>query len=152
MSEPISSNPMGYTDPVRSAKFPTGVNKIMTRFGTLPVSCTLRQCKDVHHVIAQDHRAIKRRVNPGMGVGSVSTAQHTIQGYEAMPMVGTGQLNGVAQGEVLAQNRLIDQLFGLAAYKRLSRGLHKLLALLATQPPLPRLTDLGHANEFTQFF
>jgi hypothetical protein len=32
MSEPLSSNPIGYTDPVRSAKFPTGVNKIMTRF------------------------------------------------------------------------------------------------------------------------
>jgi hypothetical protein len=25
---------MGYTDPVRSAKFPTGVNIIMTRFVT----------------------------------------------------------------------------------------------------------------------
>jgi hypothetical protein len=34
MSEAMSSNPMGYTNPVRSAKFSTGVNKIMTRFGS----------------------------------------------------------------------------------------------------------------------
>jgi hypothetical protein len=33
MSEPMSSNPIGYTDSVRSAKFPTGVNKIMTLLG-----------------------------------------------------------------------------------------------------------------------
>ena len=32
MSEPMFSNPIGYTDPVRAAKFPTGVNKIMTWF------------------------------------------------------------------------------------------------------------------------
>jgi hypothetical protein len=28
----ISSNPMGYTGPIRSAKFSTGVTEIMTRF------------------------------------------------------------------------------------------------------------------------
>jgi len=83
--------------------------------GTLPVGCTLRQCKYLNNVIEQDHRAIKRRVNPAMGFGAVSTAQRTIQGYEAMHMVGKGQLHGVAKRDVLAQNRLIDQLFGLAA-------------------------------------
>jgi transposase-like protein len=83
--------------------------------GTLPVGCTLRQCKYLNNIIEQDHRAIKRRVNPGMGFGSVSTAQRTIQGYEAMHMVGKGQLHGIAKGDVLAQNRVIDQLFGLAA-------------------------------------
>src|SRR5688500_955435 len=38
-SEPRSSNLQGYTDPVRSAKLPTGVNKIMTRFGLVHVGC-----------------------------------------------------------------------------------------------------------------
>jgi hypothetical protein len=33
VSESRASNPRGYTDPVRSAKLPTGVNKIVTRFG-----------------------------------------------------------------------------------------------------------------------
>jgi transposase-like protein len=83
--------------------------------GTLPVTCTLRLCKYLNNMIEQDHRAIKRRVKPGTGFGSVSTAQRTLQGYEVMHMVRKGQLNGVAKGDVLAQNRVIDQLFGLAA-------------------------------------
>jgi hypothetical protein len=33
--ESRSSNPRAYTDPVRSAKFPTGVNKILTRFAAV---------------------------------------------------------------------------------------------------------------------
>jgi transposase-like protein len=66
-------------------------------------------------MIEQDHRAIKRRVNPGMGFGSVSTAQRTSQGYEVIHMMHKGQLNRVAKGDVFAQNRIIDLLFGLVA-------------------------------------
>jgi IS6 family transposase len=58
---------------------------------------------------------IKRRVNPGLGFGTFSTAQQTIQGYEAMHMLRKGQFEGIAKGDVLAQNRLINQMFGLAA-------------------------------------
>ena len=50
-----------------------------------------------------------------MGFGEFSTAQRTIQGYEAMHKLRKGQLEGVAKGDVLAENRVIDQLFGLAA-------------------------------------
>jgi transposase, IS6 family len=42
-------------------------------------------------------------------------AQRTIQAYEAMHMLRKGQLEGLAKGDVLAQNRVINQLFGLAA-------------------------------------
>ena len=63
----------------------------------------------------QDHRFIKRRVNPGLGFGTFSTAQQTIQGYEAMHMLRKGQLEGIAKGDVLAQNQVINQLFGLVA-------------------------------------
>jgi transposase, IS6 family len=58
---------------------------------------------------------MKCRVNPGLGVGTFATAQRTIQGYEAMHMLCKGQLEGAAKGDVLAQNRVINQLFGLAA-------------------------------------
>jgi transposase, IS6 family len=58
---------------------------------------------------------VKRCVNPGWGVGAFSTAQRTLQGYEALYMLRKGQLQGVAKGDVLAQNRVINQLFGLAA-------------------------------------
>jgi IS6 family transposase len=63
----------------------------------------------------QDHRFMKRRVNQRLGFGTFVTAQRTIQGYEAMHMLRKGQLEGVAKGDVLAQNRVINQLFGVAA-------------------------------------
>jgi IS6 family transposase len=58
---------------------------------------------------------MKRRVEPGLGFSAFATAQRTIQGYEAMHMLRKGQLEGVAKGDVLTQNRVINQLFGLAA-------------------------------------
>jgi IS6 family transposase len=83
--------------------------------GTLPESCQLRQCKYLNNSIEQDHRFVKRRVNPGLGFGAFATAQRTIQGYEALHMLRKGQLEGVAKGDVLAENRISNQLFGLAA-------------------------------------
>jgi IS6 family transposase len=83
--------------------------------GPLPESCQLRQCKYLNNVIEQDHRFIKRRVNPGLGFGTFSTAQQTIQGYEVMHMLRKGQLEGIAKGDILAQNQVINQLFGVVA-------------------------------------
>jgi transposase-like protein len=82
---------------------------------TLPETCQLRQCKYLNNFVEQNHRFIKRRVNPGLGFGAFATAQRTIQGYEAMHMLHKGQLEGMGKGDVLAQNRVINQLFGLAA-------------------------------------
>jgi transposase-like protein len=65
--------------------------------------------------VEHDHRFVKRRVNPGLGFGSFDTPQRTLPGYEAMHMLRKGQLQGAAKGDVLAQNRVINQLFGLAA-------------------------------------
>jgi IS6 family transposase len=83
--------------------------------GTLPGTCLLRQCKYLNNVIEQDHRFVKRRVNPGLWFGAFATAQRTIQGYEAMHMLRKGQFGGMAKGDVLAQNHIINQLFGVAA-------------------------------------
>jgi transposase, IS6 family len=83
--------------------------------GTLPETCLLRQCKYLNNMVEQDHQFVKRRVNPGLGFGAFATAQRTIQGYEAMHMLHKGQLEGITKGDVLAQNRVINQLFGLAA-------------------------------------
>jgi IS6 family transposase len=81
----------------------------------LAETCLLRQSKYLNNLIEQDHRFVKRRVNPGLGFGTFLTAQRTLQGYEAMHMVRKGQLPGARRGDVLAQNRVINQLFGLAA-------------------------------------
>jgi IS6 family transposase len=82
---------------------------------SLPESCQLRQCKYLNNIVEQDHHFIKCRVNPGLGFGAFATAQRTIQGYEAMHMLHKGQIKGMVKGDVLAQNHVINQLFGLAA-------------------------------------
>jgi transposase-like protein len=83
--------------------------------GTLQETCLLRQCKYLNNMVEQDHRIVKRRVDPGLGFGAFATAQRTLQGYEALYMIRKGQLEGIAKGDVLAQNRVINQLFGVAA-------------------------------------
>jgi transposase, IS6 family len=63
---------------------------------TLPETCLLRQCKYLNNLVEQDHRFIKRRVNP-------------------MHMLRKGQFEGIAKGDILIQKQLINQMFGLAA-------------------------------------
>ena len=81
----------------------------------LPAPCVLRQCKYLNNVVEQDHRFVKRRVNPGLGFGAFDTAQRTIQGYEVMHMLRKGQIEGLTKRDVLAQNHIINQLFGWLA-------------------------------------
>ena len=59
---------------------------------TLPENCQLRQCKYLNNIVEQEHRFVKRRVNPGLGFEAFATAQRTIQGYEAMHMLRKGQI------------------------------------------------------------
>jgi transposase-like protein len=87
----------------------------LQRDSTLPETCLLRPCKCLNNVVEQDHRCVKRRVNSGLGFGAFHTAQRTIQGYEAIHMLRKGQIEGMAKRDVLAQNRVINQMFRLAA-------------------------------------
>ena len=98
----------------KNAAYPVAFDALQ-HDNTLPETCRLRQCKYLNNMIEQDHRFIKRRVNPGLGFGTFSTAQQTIQGYEAMHMLRKGQLEGIAKGDVLTQNQVINQLFELVA-------------------------------------
>src|SRR5262249_20294462 len=56
------------------------------------------QGKYFNNVVEQDHRFVKRRVNPGLGFGSFRTARRTIQGYEAMHRIWKGQVEGNHEG------------------------------------------------------
>src|SRR5215813_5097578 len=69
--------------------------------GTLAETYLLRSCKYLNNVVEQDHRFVKRRVNPGLGFGAFHTAQQTIQAYEVMHMLRKGQLEELAKGDVL---------------------------------------------------
>jgi transposase, IS6 family len=98
----------------KNAAYPPAFEALQQE-GMPPETCLLRPCKYLNNVIERDHRFVKPRVNPGLGFGAFSTAQQTIQGYEAMHMLRKGQIEGLAKGGVLAQNRVLNQLFGLAA-------------------------------------
>jgi transposase, IS6 family len=88
---------------------------VLQQDSTLPETCLLRQCQYLNNLVEQDHRFVKHRVNAGLGFGAFHTAQRTIQGYEAMHMLRKSQIQGIVKRDVLAQNRVINQLFGLAA-------------------------------------
>jgi transposase, IS6 family len=98
----------------QNAAYPPAVQDL-TQAELLPQGCELRQSKYVNNMIEQDHRFVKRRVNPGLGFGSFDTAERTLQGYEVMNMIRKGQLRDARKGAVLSQNAVIAELFGVAA-------------------------------------
>ena len=56
----------------------------------LPIG--LRQSKYLNNIVEQDHRAIKRRTRPMMGLKSFGTATKLIAGIETVHMIKKGQL------------------------------------------------------------
>ncbi|HEX9274149.1 MAG TPA: IS6 family transposase [Candidatus Binatia bacterium] len=98
----------------KNRAYPQAVEQLKEE-GTLPNRTQLRQCKYLNNLIEQDHRFIKRRVNPRLGFFSFRTAGRTIKGYEAMPLVRKGQIEGVGKGDVEGQVRFVESLFKVAA-------------------------------------
>jgi IS6 family transposase len=107
---------------------------------TLPETCRLSPCEYLNTVVEWDYRCVKCRINPGLGCGTFSTAQRTIQGHKAMHMLRKGQIEGLAKGDVLAQNQVINQLFGLDASRALVTLLLTPHPVFATQPVDPRFS------------
>ena len=98
----------------QNAAYPGAVNDLKQE-GLLPDDSQLRPVKYLNNIVEQDHRFIKRRVNPGLGFFSYPTAWRTLQGYEMMNMIRKGQIRGIGKGNIQAQNQFIVGLFGLAA-------------------------------------
>jgi transposase, IS6 family len=86
----------------------------MKKEGMLRRRCKHRPVQYLNNVLEQDHRAIKRRVKAKQGFREFQAAQRTIQGYEAMHMIGKGQARWVSGNDIRRQNRFVDRLFGLA--------------------------------------
>jgi IS6 family transposase len=55
----------------RNPAYPKAIGKLKKK-GTLPRDCELRPIKYLNNLIEQDHHFIKRRVNPGMGLGHLT--------------------------------------------------------------------------------
>ncbi len=81
--------------------------------GTLRRRCRHRPVQYLNNILEQDHRAIKRRVKASQGFRDFQAAQRTIQGYEALHMIGKGQARWVSGSDIRRQNQFIDQLFEL---------------------------------------
>ena len=82
---------------------------------SLPETTETRQVKYLNNIVEQDHRFIKRRINPGLGFGSFNTARRTLKGYEAMNMIRKGQVKDIDKDDVLGQISFIHEIFGVAA-------------------------------------
>jgi transposase, IS6 family len=80
----------------------------------IPRRVALRQCKYLNNVTEQDHRTVKKRVWLAKGYGTFQSAWRTIQGIEAMHMIGKGRLRWLAKGDTGGQARFIGKLFGLS--------------------------------------
>lgn len=64
---------------------------LITLLGCTLIQIHIRQIKYLNNIIEQDHRGIKRIVNPMMGFKSFNSAQATIAGIELYRMLKKGQ-------------------------------------------------------------
>ncbi len=78
----------------------------------LPRNVGIRQIKYLNNIIEQDHRSIKRIVNPMLGFQSFQSANKTLKGIEAMNMIKKGQIKNLNYS-VLNEAKYINQLFGI---------------------------------------
>lgn len=94
----------------KNAAYPKAT-EALTADEMLPHTVELRQNKYLNNLVEQDHRFIKRLVNPSMGFNSFNTARRTLRGMEAMNMIRKGQVQGVEKGDVRAYIEFVSQIF-----------------------------------------
>jgi transposase, IS6 family len=97
----------------KNPAYPPAVEQLKEE-GILSNRTQLRQCKYLNNSLEQDHRFIKRRVNPGLGFFSFNTARRTIGGYETMNIIRKGQIEAVGKGDIRGQVRFVSSLFSIA--------------------------------------
>jgi len=98
----------------KHAAYPTALCQL-NRTKRVSKQCLVRQWKDVNTSVAQDHRFIKRLVQPGFGCASCETAARTLGGYEVMHMLRTGQIHGTHKGNIRSQGSFTKIAVGIAA-------------------------------------
>jgi len=71
-----------------------------------------RQIKYLNNIIEQDHKSIKRTINPTLGFQSFRSANKTLKGIEAMNMIKKGQVRNLNYSP-LNEAKYVNQLFGI---------------------------------------
>lgn len=79
----------------------------------LPEKTELRRIKYLNNIVEQDHRRIKRIIDPMMGFKSFSSASKTLAGIEAMNIIKKGQVFSNDKS-VQFEIKIINTLFGIA--------------------------------------
>jgi transposase, IS6 family len=113
LAQPHTVNPRSITVD-KNAAYPKATTD-MKRDGELWWRSKLRQVKYLNNIVEQDHRNVKRLIDPGLGFGSFWTARRTLAGYEAMAMIRKGQVRNIGGSDIKAQAAFIAELFQDAA-------------------------------------
>jgi len=95
----------------KNPAYPPAINELKND-KILPKNVGIRQIKYLNNIIEQDHRSIKRIVNPMLGFQSFQSANKTLKGIEAMNMIKKRQVNNLNYS-VLNEVKYINQLFGI---------------------------------------
>ena len=82
-------------------------------YGSLSCKTQHRMTKCLNNIIEQDHRFIKKKINPMLGFHSYESAAKTISGIEIMHMIRKGQVEGIQC--VHSEVRVINELLEVAA-------------------------------------
>ena len=80
-----------------------------------PEKTKLRPIKYLNNAMENDHKSIKFKSRYRQWYQTFDTAQRAIDDMEMMRAVQKGQLKNCPKGNVCAQNKLINKVFGLAA-------------------------------------
>src|SRR3954453_22593840 len=113
LAQPHTVNPRTITVD-KNAAYPKAVTE-MKKDGALWRRSRLRQVKYLNNIVEQDHRNVKRLIQPGLGFGSFWTARRTLAGYEGMAMVRKGQVRRIGGRDMRAQASFVAKLFDVAA-------------------------------------
>ncbi len=92
-----------------------GALRAMKRDGELGRCTRHRRGRWLNNRVEQDHRRIKRRTRPLLGLQSFRTARRTLAGVEALAMLTKGQVRAAPANDIPAQRAFIHQIFGLTA-------------------------------------
>jgi len=95
----------------KNSAYPPAIDKLKND-KILSKNVGIRQIKYSNNIIEQDHRSIKRIVNPMLGFQSFRSANKTLKGIEAMNMIKKEQVNDLNYS-VLNEVKYINQLFGI---------------------------------------
>jgi transposase, IS6 family len=74
----------------------------------MPKGMQLRQVKYLNNIVEQDHRFIKKRIRPMLGLKSLRTAKRIIAGIEAMHMIKKDKLSNGRSLSKIQKNSFIN--------------------------------------------